>query len=216
MLDYAIKNRRASREDIQRVATRLASFYRTSPPMAIDLAQYVARFGCQIEDILSELTREVYKLPLEQVGRVCAAQRAVLRKIAHLFRERIETGRILERHGDLRPEHICLKPEIAIVDCLEFSRDLRIVDTADDLAFSALECERLGATNSADLLLNIYSEISGDLPNIALVHFYKSCRASLRAAIFIRHLNEETFRYSAEWRHRAQEYLQLAELSRCQ
>jgi aminoglycoside phosphotransferase family enzyme len=110
-----------------------------------------------------------------------------------LFRERIETGRILERHGDLRPEHICLKPEIAIIDCLEFSRDLRIVDTADDLAFSALECERLGATDSADLLLNIYSEISGDLPNIALVHFYKSCRGSLRAAIFIRHLTKRPF-----------------------
>ena len=217
MLDYAIKNGTASREDVCRIAARLASFYRTCAPIAIDSAQYGRRFACQIESILKELTRDAYKLPLEQVSRVCSAQSVVLRGMAGLFDERVETGRILEGHGDLRPEHICLKPDLAIIDCLEFSRDLRIVDTADDLAFLALECERLGASDLADLLLRTYSEISGDRPTIALVHFYKSCRASLRAAISIRHLNEETFRYSAEWRRRAEEYLHLAELhvSRC-
>lgn len=217
MLDYAIKNGTASREDVRRVTARLADFYRTCTPIAIDSAQYRSRFACQIESILKELTCDAYKIPVEQVKRICLAQSAILHQMADLFSERIKAGRILEGHGDLRPEHICLKPDLAMIDCLEFSRDLRIVDTADDLAFLALECERLGATDLADLLVRTYSEISGDWPNISLVHFYKSCRASLRAIISIRHLNEETFRYSAEWRRRAQEYLQLAELhvSRC-
>jgi aminoglycoside phosphotransferase family enzyme len=78
------------------------------------------------------------------------------------FTNAIKAGRIPEGHGDLRPEHICLKPDLAISDCLEFSRDLRIVDTADDLAFLALECERLGVIDLADLLLRSYNEISGD------------------------------------------------------
>jgi aminoglycoside phosphotransferase family enzyme len=217
MLDYAIRNGKASVEDVRRVAARLASFYRTCAPIAIDSAQYRRRFAGQIESILKELTSDAYKLPVKQVNRICSAQSAVLHQMADLFAERIEAGRILEGHGDLRPEHICLKPDLAMIDCLEFSRDLRIVDTADDLAFLALECERLGAGDLADLLLCTYSEIAGDWPSIALVHFYKSCRASLRATISIRHLNEETFRYSAEWRRRTEEYLRLAEwhASRC-
>ena len=217
MLDYAIKNGTALREDVCRVAARLATFYRSCAPVAIDSVEYCSRFARQIESIEKELTCPVYRLPVAQVNSICSAQSAVLGKMANLFFERIQAGRILEGHGDLRPEHICLKPDLAMIDCLEFSRDLRIVDTADDLAFLALECERLGATELADLLLRTYSEISGDLPNIALVHFYKSCRASLRATVSIRHLNEETFRYSAEWRRRAEEYLHLAEfhVSRC-
>ena len=152
-----------------------------------------------------------------EVKGICSAQRAVLKQMAGMFDERVKAGRIVEGHGDLRPEHICLRPELPIIDCLEFSRDLRIVDTADELAFLALECERVGATDFGDFLLRTYSEISGDWPNIALIQFYKSCRAILRATVAIRHLNEETFRFSPEWRRRTKEYMQLAQkhLPRC-
>jgi aminoglycoside phosphotransferase family enzyme len=137
--------------------------------------------------------------------------------MTRLMDDRLNSDRIVEGHGDLRPEHICLEPELPIIDCLEFSRELRISDTADELAFLMLECERLGAADFGDLLLKSYCEISGDWPNVTLTHFYRSCRASLRAMVTIRHLNEETFRYSPEWRRRAEDYLHLAQqhVSRC-
>ncbi len=217
MLDYCLKNGTASREDSSRVAARLASFHKTCPPIAMARVDYRGRFERQIDEILEELSLPAYRLPVEQVKGICSAQRAVLKQMAGMFDERVKAGRIVEGHGDLRPEHICLKPELPIIDCLEFSRDLRIVDTADELAFLALECERVGATDFGDLLLRTYSEISGDWPNIALIHFYKSCRAILRATVAIRHLNEETFRFSPEWRRRTKEYMQLAQkhLPRC-
>ena len=59
--------------------------------------------------------------------------------------ERAAQGRIVEGHGDLRPEHIFLDGTPRIIDCLEFDRDLRLLDPVDELAFLALECERLGA-----------------------------------------------------------------------
>ena len=34
---------------------------------------------------------------------------------------------------------------LAIIDCLEFSTEFRTLDTADELGFLALECERLHA-----------------------------------------------------------------------
>ena len=197
--------------DIWRVAARLAAFYHSCAPYPIDPAEYRSRFLRQINGNLHELTLPAYHLPVAQVNGICLAQRTILRQMAVLFDERVQAGKIVEGHGDLRPEHICLKPPVAIIDCLEFSRDLRIVDAADETAFLALECERLGAAKLGALLLNNYSEISGDKPDTILIHFYQSYRASLRATLAIRHLNEEKFRYSPQWPRRAKEYLRLAE-----
>lgn len=211
MLDYALRNGTANAEDIRRVAIRLAVFYRSCAPIAIDPAAYRTAFLRGIDRNLRELSRPEYRLPVDQVLGLCQAQHAVLDSRQDWFDARVRSGKIVEGHGDLRPEHICLAPQVSMIDCLEFSRDLRIVDPADELGFLALECERLKAVESGALLLRTYSEISGDWPGAALVHFYQGFRASLRARIAIRHLDEEKFRYSAEWRRRASEYLQLAE-----
>ena len=53
--------------------------------------------------------------------------------------------RIVDGHGDLRPEHIWLDDPIEIIDCLEFNARLRAVDPFDEIAFLSLKCERLGA-----------------------------------------------------------------------
>lgn len=211
MLDYAIRNKTVRTQDIRRMAIRLARFYRECDPVAIDAAVYRAAFLRDIDCNQQELTRPQYRLPDQQVLHLCRTQRIVLNDKPEWFDARIRTGKIVEGHGDLRPEHICLEPEIAVIDCLEFSRDLRIVDPADELGFLALECERLGAAQSGAQLLQVYSQTSDDWPDAALVHFYQSFRAILRARISIEHLDEEKFRYSAEWRRRASDYLQLAQ-----
>jgi aminoglycoside phosphotransferase family enzyme len=210
MLDYAIGHGTASEKDMVSVAALLAGFYRSCPPIAFDPLEYRRRFQRQLDSYRQELSRPSHGLSIKQVNRICQAQITVLRQMAGLFDDRVRAYRIVEGHGDLRPEHVCLAPRLAIIDCLEFSRDLRIADMADELAFLALECERLGAANLGALLLRAYSEISGDSPATALIHFYQSYRATLRAAIAIRHLHEEKFRYSPEWRRRAEDYLQLA------
>lgn len=211
MLDYAILHATASEEDIGRVAQRLAGFYRACTPSPIGTTAYRAKLLRHIDSNLQELSLPAYQLPTIQVNTICLAQRAFLQEMAELFDERVQAGRIVEGHGDLRPEHICLRPALAIIDCLEFSRDLRIVDAVDEIAFLALECERLGAAGLGAFLLRAYSNTSGDNPDAPLIHFYQSYRASLRATIAIRHLNEEKFRFSPQWPLRAREYLQLAE-----
>jgi aminoglycoside phosphotransferase family enzyme len=211
MLDYAIRNRTANADDIRRVAARMATFYRNCQPVAVEPAAYRAAFLRDIERNREELVRPAYQLSVDQVQGLCRAQRTVLNQQRDWFDARVREGRIVEGHGDLRPEHICLVPAVAVIDCLEFSRDLRIVDAADELAYLALECERLGMPELGSLLLPAYGDISGDRPNPALLHFYQSFRATLRARIAIKHLEEEKFRYSAEWRRRCNEYLQLAQ-----
>ncbi len=211
MLDYAIVHGSADAQDINRIAARLAAFYRSATPIAIDCNSYRERFQFEIECNQQELARPAYCLPVKQVQTLCAAQRAVLYTHQDLLDARAQAGRVVEGHGDLRPEHICLESPVVVIDCLEFSASLRIIDPADELGFLALECERLGAPEFGALLLQSYGEASGDWPNPVLLHFYQSFRASLRARIAIKHLDEEKFRYSYEWRRRAQIYLRLAE-----
>jgi aminoglycoside phosphotransferase family enzyme len=211
MLDYAIRHRSASADDIGRVAARMAEFYRDCPPVALDPAAYRASFLHTIERNEETLVQPVYQLSIDHVHSLCRAQRDVLSGQSGWFDARVEAGRIIEGHGDLRPEHVCLSPTVAVIDCLEFSRALRILDAADELAYLALECERLGMPELGEPLLRAYGDVSGDRPKRALLHFYQSFRATLRARIAIMHLDEEKFRYSDEWRRRGIDYLQLAQ-----
>lgn len=211
MFDYAIRHGTAGENDIGKIMARLVDFYRTCAPVPIDPAKYRSRFLAHIDSSRLELSQPRYGLPVERIDAVCMAQHTALMNMAALFDERVGTGKIVEGHGDLRPEHICLEPEPSIIDCLEFSRDLRIIDPADEISFLALECERLGASGLGALLLRAYANLSNDRPPVALIHFYQSYRALLRSVIAIRHLNEEKFRYSPEWPRRAKNYLHLAD-----
>jgi len=211
MLDYMIKHGTANAQDIGRVAARLAGFYRACTPVAITPDEYRHRFLAHIDAHHRELIQPAYRLPVRRIDALCATLRETLRDMAASFDERIDAGKIVEGHGDLRPEHICLNPELSIIDCLEFSRDLRIADAWDEIGYLALECERLGARSLAETLMRNYRDLSNDRPAAALVRFYQAYRAMLRATISIRHLDEEQFRYSPEWTRRTLAYLNLTE-----
>lgn len=213
MLDYAIRHGTASDSAIEALASVMSHFYAASPSMAkeLDVDTYRQRLRHDIECNLNELRTPEFGLPDSQIETLCHAHSLFLEKYKPLLAQRIASGKIVEGHGDLRPEHVCLHPEVAVIDCLEFSRELRIIDPIDELGFLALECERLGAPGLGWTLLHSYSKEAGDDYSPELLAFYQSYRACLRARIAIRHLNEEKFRYSAEWRRRALEYLDLAE-----
>jgi len=211
MLDHALLHGGADPEDIRRIAARLVAFYQSCTPVMLDAAAYRAAFRRNIRLNLAELTQYAGRLPAARIAALCQAQLAVLEERRDCFERRALTGKIVEGHGDLRPEHVFLGPPLCIIDCLEFARALRLVDPVDELGFLALECERLGAPAAGSVLLGAYAEMSGDAPCAALVHFYQSYRAGTRARIAIRHLAEEQFRNSPEWTRRALHYLRLAE-----
>ncbi len=211
MLDYMIKANVAQESDMQRIAALLARFYRNCRPERIDPDDYRRRFERDIAQNEEVLCMPAFRLPTRRIECHCALQRAWLERIDGLLASRVRNERIVEGHGDLRAEHVCLEDGLAIIDCLEFSHELRIVDAFDELSFLALECERLGKPQFGARLLLTYTELTGDAPDPSVIHFYQSVRAGVRARIAISHLLEEQFRYSAEWPRRAMEYLQLAE-----
>jgi aminoglycoside phosphotransferase family enzyme len=127
-----------------------------------------------------------------------------------MLRNRATDDRIVEAHGDLRPEHIFLGPPLAVIDCLEFSRDLRMLDPIDELSFLAMECERRNAPEVGERVMAIYQEATSDRPPAALMDFYKALRAALRAKLAIAHLRENVAN-PQHWRRQALSYLETAE-----
>ena len=97
-----------------------------------------------------------------------------------------------------------------IIDCLEFRADLRCLDPVDELAFLAMECERLGARSIGRVLFHHYCRRTGDCPPPVLISFYKAIGALIRARIAILHLQEMPVRDPAKWPKRAAEYLEIA------
>ena len=101
-----------------------------------------------------------------------------------LFSNRIATGRVCDGHGDLQAEDIfCLDDGVRILDCIEFSDRLRYGDVIADVAFLAMDLERLGRPEVADHLLADYQELAGDRFPASLLHHYIASRAYVRAKV---------------------------------
>jgi uncharacterized protein len=212
MLDQVIRLGKAAAEDVDHFAQRLAAFYRAAPPVTIEAEDYRRRYEAWVAGNLDELRDCEPILPAAPVERVHATQLGVLRDMPELFDSRVAEHRIIEAHGDLRPEHVCLGPEPEVIDCLEFNREFRLLDPVDELAFFGLECEILGAPDIGNRVLDQYLQDTHDAPPWRLLCFYKSYRACLRAKIAVWHVREPDGRAGAKWPALAQRYLALADV----
>lgn len=210
MLDVAIAAHTVEQSALSSVATLLAAFYRQAPVARLTPRGYHDWLRAEIDANAIALDKPRYGLPEASIHETAAAQRAFLMQRKDTLEERVLAGRIVEGHGDLRPEHICLGPPPVIIDCVEFNRDFRILDQADELAYLAMECERLGEPQVGVALLAHFRTASGDDPPDILIHFYKSFRALLRAKLAAWHLDDRTVARPSLWANRAQAYLALA------
>ncbi len=123
---------------------------------------------------------------------VCSSAQAEIRRLverflagrAELFARRIDRGRIVDGHGDLICDDIfCLPDGPKVLDCLEFDDRLRFVDGLDDVAFLAMDLEKLGFGHLAAVLLDSYADFAGDPAPSSLRHHYIAYRAFVRVKV---------------------------------
>ncbi|MBU2642481.1 MAG: hypothetical protein KJ889_11805 [Gammaproteobacteria bacterium] len=211
MLDQLLRSDAVEQAEIFQLARRLARFYAEAAAEAITPEAYRQALAGRIEDNLRELGSPEFGLDPDQMQRLAGLQLSFLQRHADLFDARVRQHRIIEGHGDLRPEHVCLLAQPVVIDCLEFNREFRILDVVDELGYLALECERLHAPQVGRWLLESYREASGDAPPDPLIHFYQSCRAVLRAKLAVWHLRDDGRHPPGRWLATARDYLDLAQ-----
>jgi predicted kinase len=102
-----------------------------------------------------------------------------------LLAARAAGGHVRDCHGDLRAEHVILDDggEVSVFDPVEFSPALRLIDTAADLAFLLMELAEAGREDLAEVLVAEYRAAGGDDGGPALLAFYASYRAWVRAKV---------------------------------
>jgi aminoglycoside phosphotransferase family enzyme len=210
MLDAAIARGDVRDSEIAAVADLLAAFYRGLPPIALDGAAYRNRLARDIEACRTELRAPAHELPAALFESAAVALLAFVARESSLLDARVAAGRIVEGHGDLRPEHVCLLDTPVIIDCLEFNPDFRILDVADELAFLALECARLGAPDTGEKIVAACAARLADRVPPPLHRFYFSYRALVRAKIAAWHAHDVPAAEIGKWRARTRRYLALA------
>lgn len=210
MFDTAIARRQVDESQVRRITRILVDFYRQAEPENLTTDEYILQFENRIEANEAALLDPVYSLPGKTIGEIGKALRRCLSNTRDVFDARIEARRIIEAHGDLRPEHICLSDPPAFIDCLEFDRRLRVMDAADELAFLSMECEIAGAPFIGPLLFESYRRYSGDDPPPLLICFYKAHRAQLWAKLAIWHIRYHDDSATGHWTRRSMAYLRLA------
>ncbi len=156
---------------------------RTEPAIArVATRDAVARNWADNRDTLVTFADRV--VPRAELDRVSALARHYLAGRQRLFDLRIAEGMIRDGHGDLLAQDIfCLPDGPRIIDCLEFADHYRFGDVLLDVAFLAMDLERLGHPGLGIRFLGFYREVSGEQHPESLAHHYLAYRAHVRAKV---------------------------------
>lgn len=119
--------------------------------------------------------------PVADLQRWIATQGALL---APLMAQRRRAGRVRELHGDLHLGNIVwLGGRAVLFDGLEFSADLRCIDTLGDLAFPFMDLLAHGLPRLAWRFISAALEQADDHAALPLLPFWAVHRAAVRAKV---------------------------------
>lgn len=208
-LDQRLCAREVDAEDSRRIIERLVPFIAAAPRAPWTGLGYRRRLAGTIRISSRELLRAEFGLPRPEIDDVASRLRRAITANREFLDERADNGRIVEGHGDLRPEHIYLTDPPTVMDCIEFDRDLRLRDPVDELSFLVMEAEGLGHEEFGTWLFAAYRELAEDDPPQALIAFHKALNAFVRARIAILHLEDEVGPREP-WIARTRDYLRRA------
>lgn len=206
-LERRLHDGRIDAGDARRVAARLVPFFADAARARMSPQRYRRQLLEANLVAADKLRRPQSGLDRAWVEALAAGLRQFVTAHGELLDARARAGRIVEGHGDLRPEHIYLTQPPTVLDRIEFDRGLRLRDPVDELAFLAMECDRAGCSDFDGWLFATYSQLSGDDPPRALIEFHKAHNAFVRARIAIWHLDDSDTGPSQPWIDRANDYL---------
>lgn len=206
-LDYAVEMRRLperwmlanllARGELdarltERVAARIADFHATcATGPGVDEYGAPDALRAEIDDNFAALDRFAAPpgttdaaLTPAMIGMLRERLYGFLEQRRGLLEARVNDGRIREGHGDLHAGNLCLwHGEIIAYDAIEFSPALRCRDIACEIAFLAMDLDYRGFRGFAGDLVRRFAERCEDPDMAALVPFYKTHLALVRAKV---------------------------------
>jgi hypothetical protein len=173
-------------DDLWHLAHLVAAFHARAerPPEAADAAGRDALAARWADNTAGLLAHGRGVVDLDEVLEVDALAARYLAGRGLLFQRRITEGRALDGHGDLLADDIFLLDDgPRVLDCIEFDDRLRHGDALADVAFLAMDLERLGRPDLAARFLAAYREHADDTWPASLAHHHIAYRAQVRSKV---------------------------------
>ncbi|HEV3145113.1 MAG TPA: AAA family ATPase [Gemmataceae bacterium] len=181
----------ASPDHINLLAERVAAFHDRA-----NTGSEIAAFGRY--EVVAGNAQENFEQAEKQVGdglsaavfkRLRLLTESKLNRLRPLIEQRAQSGVPCDTHGDLRLEHVYFFPDrpppndLIIIDCVEFNERFRFADPVNDMAFLVMDLIAHGRRDLAEVFAETYFRASGDAEGRALLPFYTSYRAAVRAKV---------------------------------
>jgi aminoglycoside phosphotransferase family enzyme len=226
MLDHLIEHGTLGPEAVDRLARVLCGFWSSAQRVAVDPGAWCERAAQALQEHARGLEHAAWVLPKVnaapwraaalQAQHALAGCRRLLEGCARDLALRAAQGRIVNGHGDLRPEHVHQPPAPGrplVIDRLEFNEALRQADPFEELSYLAVECRRLDAAWVGRRLFAQCGRLLDDRPPHRLLRLYGAQRALLRARLCLAHLQEASIQDGQRWRDQAAWYVACASLA---
>ncbi len=199
------------RSCVDQLAERLTEFYAQCPASKLNASELIHIFHDQ-----QKMNAECLRNPLfaefhPRFEAVFDALGIAFLRHFPLFATRVNAGWIRECHGDLRPEHICMTTPPLVFDCLEFNRNLRLVDPFSEIMFLGLEADILGLDWIKPALITHLARGLGAYPAPDLLALYETQHALLRTRLCLAHLLVPNPRTPEKWLPLGMRYFAVAE-----
>ncbi len=216
-LEFLVRHGAVTSNMVDRLAQRLANFHTTYPYPPSMLQQGYGSKTQVLTDWQENFAQTSIYIPelIEQDVHERLQQTVItfLDRHADWFDQRVTNGHIRDCHGDLRAEHVYfLEPDqIRIIDCIEFNQRFRYIDVASEIAFLAMDLDRLGCAGCSNQFVQAYVKHASDLTLYRLLDFYRCYRAFVRGKVSALNLcrkHEKT--RTDEYKLAAQNYFRLA------
>ena len=185
MLDRLLASRELDRNDLQRIAKKVASFHLNAERSAdIDRFGSLESICRNWEENLEQSARMPDRiLPADDRMLIQGWVLEFMSANEPLFGERVRKGHICDGDGDLHLQNICLGENVWIFDCIEFNNRFRYGDTAADIAFLLMDLDFHDRPDLGTAFLDEYCRGTGDEECRQLIDFYKVYRAFIRGKV---------------------------------
>ncbi len=220
--EYVVEMRRFSEDDTLAGLIMAGALTRAHIDAVAGVLAAFHHSAVVVADWDSEQVLAVWRQNLQELGRVERAIRwpldvpagfgeAFLTAHTDELRRRALRGLVRDGHGDLRCEHVLVRPRVRVVDRIEFDPTLRRTDIACDLAFLAMDLEASGQRWAARELVSAYRAAGMDPGDEAARSFYAAHWALVRAKVSLIASAEHHGAARAEQLLRAQRLWSLSE-----
>ncbi len=181
-----VRNGKDVEDDVRAIARIVAAFHASAARSAeISSAGSASSVRANWEANFSTMAPFVGSvLDPDVADRVTDMARRYIDGREQLFAARIAEGKVCDGHGDLLADDIfCLDDGPRILDCIEFDDRLRYGDVLADVAFLAMDLERIGTPRLGRQFLGWYREFAAETYPASLAHHYLAYRAHVRSKV---------------------------------